>query len=240
MLRHRAGRHLELHRLAALQLFLHLRGQGHFLGPEIPGPMIVSLVDLLHAMIIQFRRSEAFSAIDGDVHTRHAVSAATQGNASNLEALGQDLRQLRAAQGLMQLRHNHTAVHRHLHDPEDGIVLLRFPSASPLHRSTRQGNFGQIIFEVHVRRVDHLIRVSVHMTFMQVIHQFHLRQPLAVPHPSKARHQDPHRESVVRRQSFTVHGHGQDHITEGINGFLQGDRNTKVGTRFICIVPSQT
>lgn len=62
---------------------------------------------LLHAMIIQFRRSEAFSAIDGDVHTRHAVSAATQGNASNLEALGQDLRQLRAAQGLMQLRHNH-------------------------------------------------------------------------------------------------------------------------------------
>ena len=62
---------------------------------------------LLHAMIIQFRRSEALPAIDGDVHTRHAVSTAPQGNASNLEALGHNLRQLRAAQGLMQLRHNH-------------------------------------------------------------------------------------------------------------------------------------
>mmetsp|Transcript_16518 Transcript_16518/g.27976 ORF Transcript_16518/g.27976 Transcript_16518/m.27976 type:complete len:241 (-) Transcript_16518:1043-1765(-) len=240
MLRHRAGRHLQLHCVAVLQLFLHLRGQWHLLGPEIPRPVIVSLVDLLHAMIIQLRRAEALPAIDGDVHAGHAVSAAAQGDAAHLEALGQDLRQLRTAQSLVQFRDDHTAVHWHLHDPEDRIVLLRFPSASSLHRSTCQGNLGQIIFEVHIRRVDHLIRVSVHMTFMQVIHQFHLRQPLAVPHPSEARHQHPHREAVVRRQRLTVHGHGQDHITEGINGFLQGDRNTKVGTRFICIVPSQT
>jgi hypothetical protein len=43
MLRHRAGRHLELHRLAALQPFLHLRGQGHFLGPEIPGKTVAGI-----------------------------------------------------------------------------------------------------------------------------------------------------------------------------------------------------
>ena len=37
MLSHRAGGHLELHGLAFLQLFLHLRRQWHLLGPEIPG-----------------------------------------------------------------------------------------------------------------------------------------------------------------------------------------------------------
>lgn len=94
------------------------------------------------------------------------------------------------------MNRNYVCLRRH--DSEDAVVLTAFPAAGPLHFATTQRCLGQMVFEVHVRRVDHLILsrlslkrllrgcVGVHVTLMKLIAQLHLRQPLAIPHPGIA------------------------------------------------------
>mmetsp|Transcript_40942 Transcript_40942/g.97613 ORF Transcript_40942/g.97613 Transcript_40942/m.97613 type:complete len:291 (-) Transcript_40942:688-1560(-) len=142
--------------------------------------------------------------------------------------------------GLIGFWDNDTAVNRHLHDAEDGVVLLDFESSSSLDFTSCEDGLCNVVFEVHVWWVDHFICMGVHVALMQLIAELHLRQPLAVSDSSEAGYQDTHWIAVVRGQNLAVHGLCKDDITKRINGLFQGNGYSKVGASLIHVMARQS